>query len=332
MARGKRAESRCRYLVRDMASQKRWDTSHPQKGGDFLKEQEIEDFLPDCGLSGTKPDFLVCHKNIPLLVVEAKNDRKKISQALKEAIAYSDKINQRRSPYKQWDDRSHAARRIGVHRHRLSPECYLPQPELPDKDQKIYCDKITRSILQTAVCIEDIAGEVIENFPDHSPLPDLPYGTEKTVEELFDVYSGRSKGESSYLAGTCPYISSGDPQNSIVRLVNEAEGEVFSDGGITVTCFGQASVQPWPFMARGNGGSAVRVLIPKYNMNYPELVWFAAQINIQRWRFFYGRMAIQRRIRELLLKLPEKRLQDSPLSIANKISALSGKLSEILQS
>lgn len=86
MARGKRAESRCRYLVRDIASQKGWDTSHPQKGGDFLEEQEIEDFLPDCGLSGTKPDFLVCHKNIPLLVVEAKNDRKKISQALKEAI------------------------------------------------------------------------------------------------------------------------------------------------------------------------------------------------------------------------------------------------------
>lgn len=73
----------------------------------------------------------------------------------------------------------------------FSPECYLPQPELPEKEQKIFCDKITRSILQTAVCIEDIAGEVIGNFPDHSTLPDLPYGTEKTVEELFDVYSGR---------------------------------------------------------------------------------------------------------------------------------------------
>ena len=44
MARGKRAESRCRYLVRDTASQKGWDIKHPQKGGDFLEEQEIEDF------------------------------------------------------------------------------------------------------------------------------------------------------------------------------------------------------------------------------------------------------------------------------------------------
>lgn len=52
--------------------------------------------------------------------------------------------------------------------------------------------------------------------------------------------------------------------------VNDVDGEVFADGGITVTCFGQASVQPWRFMARGNGGSAVRVLIPKYNMSYKE--------------------------------------------------------------
>ena len=37
MARGKRAESRCRYLIRDIAVQKGWDIRHPQKGGDFLE-------------------------------------------------------------------------------------------------------------------------------------------------------------------------------------------------------------------------------------------------------------------------------------------------------
>ena len=74
MAKGKRAESRCRYLVRDIAGQKGWDVKHPQKSGDFLEEQEIEDFFPDCGLDGTKPDFIVCKKSLPLVVVEAKND------------------------------------------------------------------------------------------------------------------------------------------------------------------------------------------------------------------------------------------------------------------
>mgnify|MGYP007107564323 FL=1 len=36
MAKSKRAESRCRYLVRDIAGQKGWDVRHPQKGGDFF--------------------------------------------------------------------------------------------------------------------------------------------------------------------------------------------------------------------------------------------------------------------------------------------------------
>ena len=39
-----------------------------------MEEQEIEDFFPDCGLDGTKPDFIVCKKSLPLVVVEAKND------------------------------------------------------------------------------------------------------------------------------------------------------------------------------------------------------------------------------------------------------------------
>ena len=86
MAKGKRAESRCRYLVRDIAGQKGWDVRHPQKGGDFLEEQEIEDFFPDCGLDGTKPDFIVCKKSLPLVVVEAKNDIKKIDNAISEAM------------------------------------------------------------------------------------------------------------------------------------------------------------------------------------------------------------------------------------------------------
>ncbi len=66
----------------------------------------------------------------------------------------------------------------------FSPECYLPQPDLPDEEQRIFCEKVTKSILQTAVCVEDIAEEVIKNFPDHSTLPDLPYGTVKTVEAV----------------------------------------------------------------------------------------------------------------------------------------------------
>lgn len=210
------------------------------------------------------------------------------------------------------------------------PENYLPQPHLPAEVEQQYRNDILKSILTTSVCIEGIADEVIEDFPTWDDLPLLPYGEEDNIERFFIVKGGKSKGESNYITGTCPYISSGDPQNSIIRLVGDIDEEVYLDGGITVTCFGQAAVQPWRFMARGNGGSAVRVLIPKYRMTFNELIWFAAQINMQRWRFFYGRMSIQSRLKLLKVVAPPERIPDSDVSIAGKISELSNKIISIM--
>ncbi len=214
----------------------------------------------------------------------------------------------------------------------FSPEQYLPQPEFPESEQNTYRENVTKSILTASVCVEEISDEVIECFPAFGDdLPEIPYGKEGSVETFFIVSGGKSRGESNYLAGSCPYVSSGDPQNSIIRLVDDIEGEVFKQGGITVTCFGQACIQPWRFMARGNGGSAVRVLIPKYKMTYSELVWFAAQINMQRWRFFYGRMAIQKRLKQLNLKAPNQKIRDDGNGIAEKIAGLAGVFSDIMK-
>ncbi|MBE6812403.1 MAG: SAM-dependent methyltransferase [Ruminococcaceae bacterium] len=211
------------------------------------------------------------------------------------------------------------------------PEAYLPQPEFPQEEQERYRDEITKSILTTAVCVEDIADEVLPDFPSWNNLPLMPYGETDSIERFFTVMGGKSSGESNYHTGSCPYISSGDPQNSVVRLVGDVDNEVFSDGAITVTCFGRACVQPWRFMARGNGGSAVRVLVPKYAMTYSELVWFAAQINMQRWRFFYGRMAILKRLKQIKLTAPKQQLPDSGITIAKKVSELSEKVIDIMK-
>ncbi len=211
------------------------------------------------------------------------------------------------------------------------PEQYLPQPEFPKEEQENYREEITKSILTTTVCVEDIADEVLPKFPAWTNLPSIPYGETDSIERFFIVTGGKSSGESNYHTGSCPYVSSGDPQNSIIRLVGDVEGEVFADGAITVTCFGRACVQPWRFMARGNGGSAVRVLIPKYNMSYEELVWFAAQINMQRWRFFYGRMAILKRLKQIKLTAPLMPLTDGGKSISEKVSELSTKVIDIMK-
>lgn len=210
------------------------------------------------------------------------------------------------------------------------PEQYLPQPEFPEEEQERYREDIVKSILRTTVSIDDIADEVLTDFPQLSGLPELPYGESDVIEKFFYVKGGKSSGEGNYNDGSCPYVSPGDPLNSIIRLVGDVAGEVFEQGAITVTCFGRASVQPWRFMARGNGGSAVRVLIPKYKMSFSELVWFAAQINMQRWRFFYGRMAILKRLKRIKLVAPEKQLVDGDKSIAEKVAELSQKVNDIL--
>lgn len=72
-------------------------------------------------------------------------------------------------------------------------------------------------------------------------------------------------------------------------------------------------------MARGNGGSAVRVLVPKFKMTLNELIWFSIQINIQRWRFFYGRMAIKSRLQRLIIQSPEQNILDTNQSIKERI-------------
>jgi hypothetical protein len=43
----RRAEARARYYCREEARLLGWDTNHPQRGGQFLEEQEVVNFFPE---------------------------------------------------------------------------------------------------------------------------------------------------------------------------------------------------------------------------------------------------------------------------------------------
>lgn len=160
-------------------------------------------------------------------------------------------------------------------------------------------------------------------------LPPLRLKQTAALGDFFHIENGRSAGERHYGDGGVAYVSSSGMMNSIVRLIDAPPEEVFHGGGITVTAFGQASVQPWPFAARGNGGSAVRVLRPRFAMGDAELLWFAAQINAQRWRFFYARMAIKSRIERLVVASPAHRLPVLTPSMAARVQAMQTRLDEL---
>lgn len=191
-----------------------------------------------------------------------------------------------------------------------SPQQWLIQPIEHEEELKGYEQEVRLSLYRAISAIPDLADVCLQEFPELSDsLPELPYGETHQISFFFDVQNGRSVGEKNYRDGTYPYISSGDTTNSIIRLVEpDDDSEVFDTGGITVTAFGQGYLQPWPFIARGNGGSSVRVLIPKFRMSLHELIWFVAQINAQRWRFFYARMAIKSRLERLEVTAPPEKL------------------------
>ena len=204
-----------------------------------------------------------------------------------------------------------------------SPQQWLPQPIPSAGDLSRAQQDIISSLFRAIARFPDLADEVLVDLAaPWEGLPDLPLGVSRSLEDLFEIRGGRSGGEKNYQEGTSPYVSSGDSTNSIVNLVEGVEAELFENGGISLTAFGAAAIQPWPFMARGNGGSAVRVLIPKFKMSLRDLVWFAAQINLQRWRFFYARMAIASRSRRLIVDTPPTPLPDDGLDIAGRIDAL----------
>lgn len=201
-----------------------------------------------------------------------------------------------------------------------SPQQWLPQPIESEEKLKIYEDDVRLSMYRAVTAMPELADCALGDFTDAwSDMPEFPLGHTAPVSYFFDVVNGKSSGEKNYREGAVPYISSGDQSNSIIRLIDPEEGEIFETGGVTVTAFGQAYIQPWPFMARGNGGSSVRVLIPRYKMGFNDLVWFASQINAQKWRFFYARMAIKSRLERLEIISPSHRLKDTGDKIDKRV-------------
>jgi type I restriction enzyme M protein len=202
----------------------------------------------------------------------------------------------------------------------FSPQQWLEQSTVTPDDIEHHHEKIVYSLYQAIATLPELADNVLENFTEHwQDCQKLEYNKVAPLEYFFDVKTSQSVGEKNYLDGTCPFVSSGDALNSIVRLIHEEPSEVIATGGITVTAFGQAYLQPWAFMARGNGGSAVRVLLPKFHMTINEMIWFASQINIQRWRFFYGRMAIKSRISKLSIISPPQKIEDKGDNLRKRI-------------
>jgi len=141
------------------------------------------------------------------------------------------------------------------------------------------------------------------------------------IYEKFDIVNAKSSSFSSYDRGKTPFITNGtDLESSIIGYVEPLAGDrVFDKNAISLSSFGDALIPPTPFIARGNGGSGLILLVPKTEMSKDELYFYASQINMQKWRFSFSFMAIKKRIERVVLI--EYSLSKS-LMIDNKIKKM----------
>jgi hypothetical protein len=207
----------------------------------------------------------------------------------------------------------------------ICAEQWLPSSTFGLKNFERYRRELMQQMSLAVANFPDVIDEVIPDYEDQLASGDARDKPQKRVplNAWFEVSNGNSTGFKNYPGGSIPFVSSGDEFNSIVSFIEPPVEEVYDSPCVTVTAFGKASIQPWRFCARGNGGSAVRILRPRFAMTFSELLWLVGQINFQRWRFHYGRMAAADRLRRLEI--------DPPPSSLPIISGLDNRLRDFRQ-
>lgn len=190
-------------------------------------------------------------------------------------------------------------------------EQWLPSKKFTVVDFEEHKIELIRQITMAVTRTPEIVDELIEDYDALLANGDVEGRPTKTatIGDWFLVSDGNTKAASSYPGGSIPYISSGDSFNSVMEdFLQPPDDEVYDTPHITVTGFGKAHLQPWRFCARGGAGSGVRTLKPRFAMTMSEMAWFAAQINAERWRIFYGRMISQERLRAYKVEPPPDNL------------------------
>ena len=130
------------------------------------------------------------------------------------------------------------------------------------------------------------------------------------LSSLFLPHVAKSHAFGSYDPGATAFVSNGFSNNGVAGYVEAKKGDkVFNDRSLCISAFCEATVQEPPFVARGNGGSGLVVLVPKETMTRMALLGIAAYINEAiRWRFSYGRMVMPDRV--MNFDIPEPALKN----------------------
>ena len=109
----------------------------------------------------------------------------------------------------------------------------------------------------------------------------------KSIKTLFEVHNARSGAFADYQQGDVAFVTNGFTNNGVLGFVKpKPRDRVFRARSLLVSAFCEATVHLPPFIARGNGGSGLIVLVPRSPMTAGQLAYYSAYIReALMWRF-----------------------------------------------
>ena len=125
-----------------------------------------------------------------------------------------------------------------------------------------------------------------------------------SLSEIFDITGSRTTPKEILLdsgKGNFPYVTTQETDNGVDGFYNiytEDAGVLTIDSAVV----GHCSYQSMNFSASDH----VEKLIPKFKLNKYIATFLVTIINLEKYRYNYGRKASQSRLSKILIKLPQK--------------------------
>jgi type I restriction enzyme M protein len=125
----------------------------------------------------------------------------------------------------------------------------------------------------------------------------------RRVKDLFKVKSGDFHALKELDSGTIPLVSCGDGNNGVIGYFDVPEAQTYKRS-LTVAYNGSwpllTKFHPYRFATKDD----VAVLIPRSQMRETSLLFVAAQLSRETWRYSYGRKCFRKKLEDVELAIP----------------------------
>lgn len=144
--------------------------------------------------------------------------------------------------------------------------------------------------------------------------------TSVQIGDLFDVISGDFHATKELEPGSIPLISCGDIENGLVGWFDIPRENQYRRA-ITVAYNGQpllSKFHPYTFGAKDD----VAVLKPRSSMRTATLLYVAAMLNRNAWRYSYGRKCFREKLKLFRIPVPVQKTDAAVIVDEDKIQAI----------